>query len=276
MSPSLSGQTIVITGASDGIGAYAAQALSRRGAHIAVVGRSPEKTRRVAENCGGRAFVCDFAQLTQVKALAQQLLDAYPQIDVLANNAGLIGHTREISADGHELTFQINHLAPFLLTLLLKERLESSRSRILNTSSIGNNMGYLDLDDLDSAKNYNAMRVYGTTKLENILFTRELARRWPSIQTAAFHPGAVATQFGHGGSPMVRLLYHTPLKHLLITPEKGCDTLFWLIDGSPGRDWISGGYYAKRKPGRMHRQAHDLDLARGLWERSLERVQGLL
>lgn len=275
----LKGKTILITGASDGIGAAAAVDLHKHGAKVVVIGRSPDKTRKVAESIQSDYFICDFAKLEQVKELAGKLLEKYPQIDVLVNNAGLIWNQRTLTANGHEMTFQVNHLAPFLLTLLLQERLLANKTIIINTSSIGNNMGNVVLEDLNSEKNYNYMRVYGTTKLQNILFTKEIAQRWggQGILTAAFHPGPVATQFGNEGSPLVKLLYHTPLKNLfLISPEKGADTLLWLIKSQAGKDWQNGGYYAKRKPGRMHRQASDAKLAEGLWERSLELVKGYL
>jgi len=276
----LVGQTHVITGASDGIGAVAAKTLSQRGAKVVVVGRSPEKTRAVAQAAGGDPLICDFAHLDQVHQLAQSLLAHYPHIDVLVNNAGLIwGNQRTVTPDGHEMTFQVNHLAPFLLTNLLKNRLLESKARIINTSSIGNLMGKVNLADLQHEKHYQAFRVYGTTKLQNILFTTELAKRWgqQGIQTAAFHPGPVATQFGNQGSAGVRLLYHTPLKNLLlISPEKGADTLIWLASSEPGKDWRSGSYYVKRKLGKVNKQVHDPQLAAGLWERSLELVKSYL
>jgi NAD(P)-dependent dehydrogenase (short-subunit alcohol dehydrogenase family) len=275
----LAGQTMVITGASDGIGAIAAKELSRRGAKVVVVGRSPEKTRAVAQAAGSEPYICDFADLAQVKALAEKLKADHSRIDVLLNNAGLLWDKRLMTKDGHELTFQVNHLAPFLLTNLLKERLIESKARIINTSSIGNMMGNVQLDDLESEKRYSAMQAYATSKLENILFTKELVRRWgdQGITSAAFHPGPVASQFGNGASSYVRLVYHTPLRHLLlITPEKGADTMIWLASSQPGKDWNSGSYYAKRKLGRVHRQTLDAKLAEGLWDKSLAMVKDLL
>lgn len=275
----LAGQTLVITGASDGIGAVAARELSRMGASIAVVGRSPEKTRRVAEAAQAEPFICDFAELSQVKTLAEQLLARYGRIDALLNNAGLIWNQRSLTKDGHELTFQVNHLAPFLLTQLLHERLAESKARIINTSSIGNLMGKVNLDDLEFEKGYSAMKAYTTSKLENILFTKEIARRWSSegIRTAALHPGPVASQFGNSASASIKLLYHTPLKNLfLISSEKGADTLIWLASTQADKDWQNGGYYAKRKPGRMNPQASDAALAKGLWDKSLEMVRPFL
>jgi len=271
----LQGETIVITGGSDGIGAAAAGALHERGATVVIIGRSPGKTRTVAERIGADHFVADFAHLDQVRSLAGALLARYPRIDLLANNAGLIGGDRSVTADGHETTFQINHLAPFLLTNLLKERLVASRARIITTSSAAHTRGHVDLADLESERTYSPFRVYGTTKLENILFTRELARRWGSqgISAAAFHPGIVATQFASGTSGLLHLLYQTFLKHFfLIDAAKGADTLVWLATHRPGDDWQSGGYYVRRRPAKTTPEANDAELAQRLWDRSAELV----
>ena len=267
-------RTIVITGASDGIGAAAARRLSQGGDSVVVVGRSPQKTAAVANELGADFFVTDFMELAQVRELAAKLLERYPVIDILANNAGgLMGSKRVLTVDGHEKTFQVNHLAPFLLTTLLIDRLIASNARVLNTSSVGNKtLGNLDINDLDAASGYKAMRAYGTSKLENILFTRELHRRYhdQGITTAAFHPGNVASNFSsESDSRVARLIYGTPLKRiLLITPEKGAGELVWLATSVPGSDWESGQYYDKHKPGAVNKQAEDPQLAVQLWERS--------
>ncbi|WP_261569247.1 SDR family NAD(P)-dependent oxidoreductase [Frankia gtarii] len=270
----MAGRTIVITGASDGIGAAAARRLSLAGESVVIVGRSPQKTAAVAAELGADHLLADFADLAQVRALADELRKRYPTIDVLANNAGgVMSRERQLTVDGHELTFQVNHLAPFLLTTLLLDRLVESRARVLNTSSIGNKLlGNVDIDDLDAERTFRASKAYGDAKLENILFTRELHRRYHErgISTAAFHPGAVASNFSSGsGSPVMRALYGSPLKHVfLISPDKGSDQLVWLATSKPGSDWQSGQYYVKRKIGSANKQADDADLARQLWERS--------
>jgi len=271
-------RTIVITGASDGVGAAAAERLHRSGEHVVVVGRSPQKTAAVAGRLGVDHFVADFAELSQVRDLAQQLLDRYPRIDVLANNAGgIMGAQRAVTVDGHEKTFQVNHLAPFLLTTLLLNRLIESSASVINTSSVGNRLfGNIDITDLDHEREYKAQRAYGDAKLANILFTKELHRRYhgSGISTAAFHPGPVATNFGaDSGDGMLKFVYHTPLKNLaLIGPEQGSDQLVWLASSNPGTDWISGEYYARYKPGRPNKQANDPALAEQLWERSLDMI----
>ena len=273
----MTGRTIIITGASDGIGAAAAKRLTRSGERVVVVGRSPQKTAAVAASLGVDHFVADFAELAQVRALADQLLTRYPRIDVLANNAGGIAKERRLTVDGHEKVFQVNHLAPFLLTTLLLERLVESRATVLNTSSLGNKLfGHVDIDDLDGERNYRPQKAYGDSKLENILFTRELHRRYHphGISTAAFHPGNVASNFGADSeSRLLRLVYHSPLRHLaLVTPERGSDLLVWLASATPGDDWTSGEYYSGHAIARANEQAYDPDLARELWDRSAAMV----
>ncbi len=266
----MSARTIVITGASDGIGASAARTLSRQGDRVVVVGRSAAKTERVAKEIGADFFVADFAELDQVRRLAAQLKEEYPRIDVLANNAGGIMGARELTVDGHEKTFQINHLAPFLLTTELMDVLTASNAVVINTSSAANGFGKLDLFDLDSTQNYSTNRAYGTGKLANILFTTELHHRYAAagITTAAFHPGVVATNFAAESTSPMRHAYKTFLNRFLLSPEQGADTLVWLATATPGQDWVSGAYYAKRALAKANKQAYDAELARELWDRS--------
>ncbi len=268
-------KTIIITGASDGIGAAAAHALSDSGSTVVIVGRSPEKTAKVADALGADHFIADFSRLSEVRRLAAELRERYPRIDVLANNAGGIFGNRTITEDGHELTLQVNHLAPFLLTTLLMDRLILSTARVINTSSVANLSGNLDIDDLDLATRFTPGRAYGNAKLDNILFTSELSRRYGAegITTAAFHPGVVASNFASDSTSPLRMLYRSALRHTLISSEKGADTLVWLATTTPGRDWTSGEYYIKRKPGRTNRQADDAQLASALWERSAAMVE---
>jgi NAD(P)-dependent dehydrogenase (short-subunit alcohol dehydrogenase family) len=271
----MAGRTIVITGASDGLGATAAERLTRSGENVVVVGRSPQKTIAVATPLKADYFVADFADLAQVRDLAAQLLERYPRIDVLANNAGVMMGRREVTVDGHEKTFQVNHLAPFLLTTLLMDRLIESCTSVINTSSVGNLFGHVDITDLDHERSYQTQKAYASAKLANILFTKELNRRYHSagISTAAFHPGPVASNFGsESGSRLVTLVYHRPLKNFGISPEQGSDQLVWLASAAPGVDWTSGEYYVKHRPGRANKQARDTALAEQLWERSLDMV----
>ena len=265
-------QTIIITGASDGIGAAAARQLSAKGERVVLVGRSPAKTAAVADELCAPYHLADYADLDQVRNLASELQATYPRIDVLANNAGGIMGAREVTKDGFEKTFQVNHLAPFLLTHLLMPALIPSQAKVLATSSIAaQRYGHVDIDDLQNEKNYAPQKAYGTGKLENILFTRELHRRFhdQGISAAAFHPGIVATSFASDTTHVMRYIYHSPLKHLFtITPDRGAEPLVWLAEGTPGSTWQSGGYYAKNKPAATNARADDMRLARQLWDRS--------
>ncbi|HEX3514389.1 MAG TPA: SDR family NAD(P)-dependent oxidoreductase, partial [Trebonia sp.] len=172
-------KTIVITGASDGIGAAAARQLHQDGNHVVVVGRSPRKTQAVAQEIGADYFLADFTRLGDVRKLAADLDRACPRIDVLANNAGGIFGDRAKTIDGFEQTFQVNHLAPFLLTSLLLDKLVQSRAAVIQTSSSGARLFCeLAIDDLDHDRDFTPQLAYGTAKLENILFTKELHRRY--------------------------------------------------------------------------------------------------
>lgn len=269
-------KTVVVTGASDGIGAAAARQLHRDGHRVVIVGRSPRKTEAVARELGVDHYLADYTRLDEVRKLAADLDAAYPRIDVLANNAGGVFGDRTKTGDGFEKTFQINHLAPFLLTGLLLDKLAASGATVLQTSSVGARMARkLDIDDLNHDRDFNPVRAYAAAKLENILFTKELHRRYHSrgISTAAFHPGNVATSFGtQSESRLMKFITTNRItRAMLITPEKGADQLVWLAESRPGVDWQSGAYYEKRKPAkRVNPQALDADLARRLWDRSEE------
>jgi NAD(P)-dependent dehydrogenase (short-subunit alcohol dehydrogenase family) len=266
-------KTIVITGASDGIGAAAARRLHQDGHRVVVVGRSPRKTETVAKELGVDSFVADFAVLDDVRRLAAELDAACPGIDVLANNAGGVFGDRAKTVDGFEKTFQVNHLAPFLLTELLLDKLVASKASVIQTSSVAARMvGEIAMHDLEHDQDFNPQRAYGTVKLENILFTKELQRRYgdEGIAAVAFHPGSVATNFAVESDSWLRHLYNNPIgRAFMVSPEKGADQLVWLAEGVPGEDWVPGTYYEKRKPAsRNNPQALDFELGRWLWERS--------
>jgi NAD(P)-dependent dehydrogenase (short-subunit alcohol dehydrogenase family) len=267
------GRTVIVTGASDGIGAAAARALARRGDQVIVVGRSPTKTSAVAKEIGAVSHVADFARLDEVRALAADLRARHPRIDVLLNNAGIIaGGQRTLTPDGHELTLQVNHLAPFLLTVLLRDQLAPAGGRVITTASAAGTArdARIALEDLDLADGYDGVRAYKASKLANILFTRELARRWKplGVSAASAHPGMVRSQWGQSGPALVRLAVRSPLRLVMRSPAQGADTLVWLAASTPGRDWESGGYYARRKPAAVNPAADDMDLAAQLWDRS--------
>lgn len=180
---------------------------------------------------------------------------------------------RTVTADGFEKTFQVNHLAPFLLTTLLISRLVESQASVVNTSSIGGKLyGHVDLDNLSSERSYGASRAYCTAKLENVLFTKELHRRYhdQGISTLAFHPGVVASNFASEATNLMGFLYRTPLRNVLTSSQTAGGYLAWFAAGTPGRDWASGQYYEKTRLATPSRQANDAVLAEALWQRSEE------
>lgn len=272
-------QTIIITGASDGIGEASARQLKARGHNVVLVGRSREKTEALAHELAAPFHLADYARLADVKRLAGEL-ESYARIDVLANNAGGIMGEREMTGDGFEKTFQVNHLAPFLLTRLLMGRLIASRAKVIQTASEAANMWGKDFDvaDLNNARDYAPQVAYGCAKLENILFTRELDRRYRAegISAVAFHPGVVRSSFASDTTHFMRLLYHSPLKYLItISPEKSGRRLTALAEGTPGQDWQPGEVYDQDKLMPVAFK-DDGTVARKLWERSDALLKDLL
>lgn len=267
-------KTVVITGASAGVGAAAARRLSAEGARVVIVGRDPRRTNAVADELDADRHVADFSKLDDVRALAEEL-NKLDRIDVLANNAGGIFTTREMTQDGFEKTFQVNHLAGFMLTKLLMDKLIASRASVINTSSAAHYRGRLDLGDLNLERNWTSWRAYSNGKLANVLFTRGLHKHHvlDGIYTACFHPGVVATQFADTLGGATRWLYTSDLgKRVLLTPEQGADTLVWLAQRTPPRDWTPGEYYAKRTVRRPNRQALDAGFVDAFWARSVHLV----
>lgn len=268
-------KTIVITGASDGIGAASARVLIQQGHQVVLVGRNPEKTQRVAQELSSDHFIADYSRLSDVRELAAALLEKYPRIDVLANNAGGVMSARELTVDGFEKTLQVNHLAPFLLTNLLMDRLVESSATVIATSSVANSLlSRFDIDDLQGEKDYMPMRAYGNAKLANILFTKELQNRYgdKGISAAAFHPGLVGSSFSSESTWFMKTIYSTIGKRFMLTPEQGGDTMVWLATTTPGTDWVPGEYYQKRKIAKAKAAAYDPELARELWDRSAKLV----
>lgn len=266
---------VLLTGATRGIGEAAAVELARRGAELALVGRDAERVRAVAEKAraaGDAAPVhehlADLTLMAEVRSLAERVRAQHGHIDVLANNAGAIFATRGVTAEGLEQTFALNHLAPFLLTNLLRDRLHGGR--VVTTSSDAHRSGLIELDDLQSERSYSAMRVYGTSKLCNILFTIELARRAPELRAACFHPGVVRTGFGknQGSLLKVGLVLGGPF---LRSPQRGARSLVWLAL-SPAAEQLTGVYVVDERVVTPNAQARDESLAAALWERSAEIV----
>lgn len=269
-------KTIVITGASDGIGAAAARRLRRSGENVVVVGRSESKTAAVAAELDAAHFVADFADLAQVRALPDKLRAECPRIDVLGNNAGGMFTKPYRTADGHDVTFQVNYLAPFLLTTLLLDLLVDSRATIVNTTSSSQRMlRNVTLADLECSRRRRPGAAYALAKLANILFTRELHRRYHAsgVSAAVVHPGFVNTNIGHSsGSRLLVMMQHTVISRLIATAEQGADQLVWLASTTPGVDWASGEYYSRRRIAKANCAADDPVLSRELWDRSLAMV----
>jgi NAD(P)-dependent dehydrogenase (short-subunit alcohol dehydrogenase family) len=269
--------TIVLTGASAGIGAAAAVELTRSGHQVHAVGRSPSKLAEVHGRMKAAApagtevpapIPLDLASLSEVRRLADLVSERCPQLDVLANNAGLQTRKREESVDGYEMTFAVNHLAPFLLTNLLLDRLQASKGRVVGTSSAVHRIGRIDFEDIQQEKGWRGFRSYGTSKLANILFTSELVRR-TGLPASCYHPGGVNTDLGRN-TPMTGLL--KPVMGVVArSPEKGAETLVWLATDAEGAA-PKAVYYMDRKPKKTSAKANDPEVATRLWDVSAKLV----
>jgi retinol dehydrogenase-14 len=207
----MDGRIVLITGATGGIGKATAVGLAALGAKVLITGRDrgrTDDTVREIQATGGEVegFVADLSSQSEVRRLADEVLQRHPRIDVLINNVGGYWNTRHVTADGLEHTFALNHLAPFLLTQLLLENLEQG-ARVITVSSNAQAMGRIDFDDLQGERSYSGARAYNQSKLANVLFTYELARRTPSITANAVHPGLVSTGFGAGDPGRAQRLF---------------------------------------------------------------------
>jgi retinol dehydrogenase 12 len=279
----LSGQTILVTGATRGIGYAAAEALAGMGACVIVHGRDPVRVEKACKSLATtvpgsevRGVVADLASLAEVRRLAREVAESSERLDVLLNNAGLVTRRRAETVDGFERQFAVNHLAPFLLTNLLLDKLKSSApARVVTVASGAHRRSALDLDDLNWQKRpYNGIDVYGTTKLANILFTRELARRLEGTGVTAncLHPGVVATNI-FTGMGVVGRLFGILSRPLLISASQGAKTSVYLAS-SPDVASVTGKYFDESKPVSPKPAALDDETARGLWAAS-ERLTGL-
>lgn len=267
----MQGRTVLVTGGTAGIGRQAAKVLAGRGARVVIVGRNPEKTARVTEELraetGGavESLLADLSTMADVRALAAAYIDRYGALDVLLNNAGAVNLTRELTADGFERTFATNHLAYFLLAnLLLPALRKAPGSRVVNVASAAHAMGKVNFDDLQSERGYDAWRVYGTSKLMNVLFTREMSRRLkgegPTVN--CLHPGFVASEFLSKGGIWKVL---KPLGYLFAVSEQtGAETSVFLAS-SPTVAGVTGTYFSKCREARCTRAAKDDAVAERLW-----------
>jgi retinol dehydrogenase 12 len=275
------GQVCVVTGATSGIGKAAAAALARQGAEVILVGRDPGRTEAAAAAVAAdgapppKAEIADLASLDRVRALAGRLDQTLDRIDVLINNAGLVLNERQVTPDGYEHVFAVNHLAPFLLTNLLRPKLAASApARVVTVSSCAHTAARLDLDDPSLEHGWSSWRSYSNSKLANILFTRELARRLDGTGVTAncLHPGVVRTGFGRDARPLMRIGISIA-RPFMLSPERGADTIVYLAS-SPDVATRTGGFYEKRELREPSSAARDDGLAGRLWEIS-ERLTGL-
>ncbi len=278
----LTGRTALITGATNGIGLEASVALARLGARVILVGRDEQRTSeagRVVQTRSGSSApdleLCDLSSLEQVRRLAERVRTRYPRLDVLVNNAGGVFLTRTVTPEGFEASFAVNHLAPYLLTrLLLEQHALSEQARIVTVSSDGHRMGALDFDDLGFERSYSAIGAYNRSKLANVLFTRELARRLAGsgMTTNCLHPGQVATGIWNTAFPRwMGPVLGMAKKLLMITPEQAAQRIAYLA-ASPEVAGRTGLYFDKNRPTAPSRRAQDDVLARKLWEESARLV----
>jgi NAD(P)-dependent dehydrogenase (short-subunit alcohol dehydrogenase family) len=283
--PDMQGKTVVVTGGNSGIGFETAVALGSMGARVLITARNADKgraavaaiTQRVGGEGGVQLVVFDLADLASVRRGAEEILEQAPRLDVLVNNAGLVLTERAETIDGYEATFAINHLGPFLLTNLLLDRMTASvPSRIVNVSSTAHNAARkgLPFDDLQTTHGYRGMRVYGQSKLANILFTLELSRRFADkgLTANSLHPGTVRTGYGGDGDAHGFLAFGIKIASpFFLSPAKGARTSVYLAS-SPEVEGATGEYFVKCKPRNPRRWAQDPEAARHLWEVSEELV----
>jgi NAD(P)-dependent dehydrogenase (short-subunit alcohol dehydrogenase family) len=271
-------KTCVVTGATSGIGRAGARKLAQQGFGVVVVARDRAKgesvVREIIDRTGNDRVsleLCDLASLEQVRQLAERLASGHPSVDVLINNAGLTMAEHVLTDDGYETTFAVNHLAPFLLTNLLGETLRANApARVITVSSDAHHGAAIPFDNLNGEQGYSGWSVYGWTKLANILFTAELARRLAGsgVTATCLHPGVVATGFGRT-APLIIKAFQILARPLLLSSDKGADTLVWLAT-SADVEGASGGYYVKRKLTEPSAAARDTEVAQRLWKVSEE------
>ena len=278
----MNGKVVVVTGGTSGIGQVAAEALARRGARIVLVARDPIRAeqalirlRQAGPEAAHTVHLADLSKMAAVRRVGADIAAFEPRIDVLVNNAGAMFSARQLTAEGLERTFATNHMSYFLLTEMLLPSLRAAgAARIVSTASDAHRGARLDLDDLQSEKSYSGFRVYSNSKLLNILWTRELARRLEGTGVVAncLHPGFVATRFGDQSGGFLQLLM--PIAKLFaINPEQGAETIVHLASSDEGGT-VSGAYWVQSKQAEPTKAAQDDDSAARLWEESA-RIAGL-
>jgi retinol dehydrogenase-14 len=278
---SMTGKTVLVTGGTGGIGRAAAIALASMGARVGITGRDRARAEHAAAaitrksgNPAVDVFVADMSSQAEVRRLAHEVLAAYPRLDVLLNNVGGFWANRHLTADGLEHTFALNHLAPFLLTSLLLERLKSSApARIVTVSSGAQSMGRIDFDDLMGEGTYSGQRAYNQSKLANVMFTYELARclEGTGVTATVLHPGVTNTGFGaedtaRGWGPLIAIM-----RLFMQKPAQGAETSVYLAS-SPEAEGLTGQYFASRMPRLSHKASYDAATTARLWQVSADLV----
>jgi NAD(P)-dependent dehydrogenase (short-subunit alcohol dehydrogenase family) len=271
----MAGKTVLITGGTGGIGKAAAIRLASMGARVGITGRDSGRAHRAAAEIASESgdghvdvFVADMSSQAEVRRLAAEVLAAYPRIDVLLNNVGGFWSHRHVTADGLEHTFALNHLAPFLLTNLLLDRLiASAPARVVTVSSGAQSMGKIDFDDLMGERKYSGQTAYNQSKLANVMFTYELARRLAGtgVSATALHPGMTNTSFSvedpsRAFAPLVAVM-----RPFMRSPEKGAETPVYLAS-SPDADGLTGQYFANREPRKSNESSYDTAVTGRLWQ----------
>ena len=279
--PSMTGKTVLITGGTGGIGKATATGLAGLGARVGIVGRDRARAEAAAADIRAESgnpavdvFAADMSSQAEVRRLAAAVLDAYPRLDVLVNNVGGFWEHRHVTADGLERTFAVNHLAPFLLTALLRERLVASGSaRVVTVSSGAQSMGRIDFDDLQSERDYSGQRAYNQSKLANVMFTYELARRLEGtgVTATVVHPGVTRTNFAAEDQPRWMEVMGPVGRPFMQSPARGAVTPVYLAS-SPEVEGMSGQYFANRKPKKSSKASYDAAAASRLWRVSAELV----
>lgn len=277
----MQGKICLVTGATAGIGEVTARELARAGAIVVGVGRNANRcsdsARRIREATGNanvEFLVADLSEQAQIHRLAEEFRRKYGRVDVLVNNAGAYFSSRQVSADGIEMTMALNHLNYFLLTHLLMDALKAGdHARIVNVSSDAHRMAVIDFDDIEGQRRYNGWRMYGQSKLANILFTRELSRRLQGlgITANALHPGFVATRFGHNNGGLMGLAMKALQKVAALTPEQGAQTSLYLAT-SPEVAGVNGQYFSDRRAVSPSAAAQDDQTAARLWAWSVDKT----
>ncbi len=276
---SMEGKVCLITGATAGIGEVAAQALAGMGAQVVGVGRDAGRcassARRIQQTSGSshvEYLVADLSSRQEVRRLASEFRQHYSRLDVLVNNAGAYFYRRQESPDGIEMTFALNHLAYFFLTGELLDLIKASvPARIVNVSSEAHRGSSIHFADLQGKRRYSGYAAYGQSKLANVLFTYELARRLEgqAVTANVLHPGFVATRFGHNNGWLVSKVLGLVQKIAARTPEQGAETIIYLAS-SPDVDGLSGMYFVDRRPLRSSPESYDVETAQRLWKESAQ------